>query len=421
LRDGSRVAFSSNRAGRFDIYVMNADGTNPTRVTDGDLGMDAEPAWSPDGTRLVFASTRPFNTSWNIWMVNTDGSNLHELTDGFGVSPAWSPDGSTIAYVSSDQIWVVGADGGNPHALAIPLQGVGPMAAPAWSPDGSQLAFSVQGPLTGPSMATIFVSAADGSNPQQVTDWGNYFDSEPQWSSDGTTIMFQRYFGGSNPLELFATTLDRRFFAGVVTAPGDNYQPSWVAVPPPPPPPPPDTTPPTITLIRPNAVTDQYDVYTVGQVVLASYSCADEAGGSGLRHCFRHRCERIADRHAHHWPLRLLRLRCRQCWESRVQVDEVPRRVSVQRVLRTDRQRAERSARWRFSAAEVRARRRLRPRCGHERDATARGLRIRSAHRFGRCCDRHADVQHKPEPVPVRLGERQGVGRKLPRRYAHAA
>jgi hypothetical protein len=283
--DGSHVAFSTNRDGRFDIYVMNADGTNPTRITDGDLGMDAEPAWSPDGTRLVFASTRPFNDAWHIWMVNADGSNLHQLTGGFGVSPAWSPDGSTIAYVGSDQLWVAGADGGNPHALAMPLQGVGPMAAPAWSPDGSRLAFSVQGPLTSPSMASIFVSGADGSNPQQVTDWGSYFDSEPQWSSDGTTIMFQRYFGGSNPLELFATTLDRRFFAGVVTAPGDNYQPSWVTVPQPPPPAP-DTTPPTITLTRPTAGTDQYDVYTVGQVVLASYSCADEAGGSGLRHCF---------------------------------------------------------------------------------------------------------------------------------------
>ena len=285
--DGSRVAFVSDRDGRQDLYVMIADGSDQTRITDGFyLAVDAQPAWSPDGTRLVFASTRPFNDAWRLWIVNADGSNLHQLTDGFGVEPAWSPDGTTIAYDGGGQIWTVGADGGNPHALAIPLQGVGPMTAPAWSPDGTQLAFSVQGPLNLPSMASIFVARADGSNAQQVTDWG-YFDSEPQWSSDGTTLLFQRYFGGSNPLELFSTTLDRRFFAGVVTSPGNNYQPSWVAGAPAPPPPAPDRTPPTITLNRPSAgPTDQIDTYTVGQVVLADYSCTDEAGGSGLRHCF---------------------------------------------------------------------------------------------------------------------------------------
>jgi Tol biopolymer transport system component len=281
--DGSKIAFASDRDGRQDLYVMNADGSNPARITDGLAGsVDAEPSWSPDGTQLVFASTRPFNGAWHLWIVGADGSSLHELTDGFGVAPDWSPDGTTIAYDAAGQIAIVGADGSNPHALPTPLQGDGPMTAPSWSPDGRQLAFSVQGPLTGPSMASIFVAGADGSNPQQVSDWG-WFDSRPQWSPDGTTLLFQRFFGPGNPLELFSSTLDRRFQNVVVGSPGDNYDPSWATAAPAPPPTAPDTTPPTIDIRVPSAATDRMDTFLLGQAVLADYSCSD--AGSGVRHC----------------------------------------------------------------------------------------------------------------------------------------
>ena len=279
--DGSRIAFVSDRDGRQDLYVMNADGSAQTRITDGFyLAVDAKPGWSPDGRHIVFASTRPFNDGWHLWVVDADGTNLRQLTDGFGVAPDWSPDATSIAYDGGGAIWVVGADGSNAHALSMPLSGVGPMSAPAWSPDGAQLAFSVQGPANLPSMASIFVSGADGSNPRQITDWG-WFDSRPQWSRDGTTLLFQRFFGPGNPVELFSTTLDRRFQSVVVGSPGDNYQPSWID--PLPAPPPADTTPPTITIRVPNAVTDRQDVFTLGQSVAADYACAD--AGSGVRHC----------------------------------------------------------------------------------------------------------------------------------------
>jgi hypothetical protein len=101
-------------------------------------------------------------------------------------------------------------------------------------------------------------------------------------------LVFQRQDGAFGAPELYAMNLADLTPWPAVTGPGRNFVPSWgrtfMA---PPPPAPADTTPPTITLNRPTAgPTDRVDTYTVGQLVSADYSCADEAGGSGLRHCF---------------------------------------------------------------------------------------------------------------------------------------
>ena len=83
---------------------MNADGTDVTNLTNVEGG-DLEPAWSPDGSRIVFRSRRPDQTyfGWrDIYVMNADGSGVTNLTDAEGNenSPAWSPDGSRIAFVS---------------------------------------------------------------------------------------------------------------------------------------------------------------------------------------------------------------------------------------------------------------------------------------------------------------------------------
>src|SRR5262249_40037420 len=172
--DGSRIAFVSDRDGRQDLYVMNADGSNPTRLTDGCcLSVDAEPTWSPDGKQIAFGSTGPFNGGWHIWGVNADGTNLRQLTQGPGVDPAWSPDGSTVAYSSgSDYIYFVGADGTGEHVFNIPMQGVGPEVAPAWSPDGTMIAFAAYAPPQVGNEAALFIAGVNGTSVQQITDWG---------------------------------------------------------------------------------------------------------------------------------------------------------------------------------------------------------------------------------------------------------
>src|SRR5437899_2073196 len=76
-----KIAFTSNRDGNVEIYVMNADGTGVTRLTNS-VGYDQDPAWSPDGTQIAFASTRddgpPF---YEIYLMNADGTGARRLTD----------------------------------------------------------------------------------------------------------------------------------------------------------------------------------------------------------------------------------------------------------------------------------------------------------------------------------------------------
>jgi Tol biopolymer transport system component len=114
--DGSRIAFVSQRDGNAEIYVMNADGTGATRVTNDPL-TDGRPGFTPDGLALVFHSSRTAGKQ-QIWVVNVDGTGLTQLTrDSANSSPTVSPDGQTIAYVSTrnkdSDVWLMARDGSN--------------------------------------------------------------------------------------------------------------------------------------------------------------------------------------------------------------------------------------------------------------------------------------------------------------------
>ncbi len=86
-----RITFFSNRDGNGDIYVMNADGSNLTRLTDNPA-MDREPCFSPDGTKIAFESNRDKGWS-NIFRMNADGSNQTRLTKNPNIdaAPSWGP------------------------------------------------------------------------------------------------------------------------------------------------------------------------------------------------------------------------------------------------------------------------------------------------------------------------------------------
>ncbi len=133
-----KIAFVSDRDGNFEIYVMNADGSGVTRLTNH-RGRDVSPAWSPDGRRIAFASKRDGN--WEIYVMNADGTGVTRLTDhhrGDRTTPAWSPDGRRIAFASNlDGFWeiyVMNADGSGVTRLTDHTE---EDRHPAWSPDGA--------------------------------------------------------------------------------------------------------------------------------------------------------------------------------------------------------------------------------------------------------------------------------------------
>ncbi|HEX8474972.1 MAG TPA: Calx-beta domain-containing protein [Pyrinomonadaceae bacterium] len=194
-----KIAFVSGRdSERLDIYVMNANGIGVARLTDGS-SYNVSPAWSPGGTKLVFASNR--DGFFNLYVMNADGSNVRRLTHSASDEghAAWSPDGTRIVFARGfvgcltvigvkclgPDLYVIDADGGNETRLTDDGEKGGGSASPTWSPDGTRIAFTTY--RTGNS--EIFSMNADGSNQTAIT---NNPDTEfdPNWSPDGTRIVF---------------------------------------------------------------------------------------------------------------------------------------------------------------------------------------------------------------------------------------
>ena len=183
--DGSTIAFASKRGGTSDLYAMSADGSGTRRLT-STKDDDGQPAWSPDGERIVFARGVP----GRLFVMGADGTGVRRLTNGEAdeTEPAWSPDGRWIAYARRDpgssirELWLVRPDGSRRRALT-KLGGVA--QAPSWSPDGRRIVFSAN---VGENHFDIYTVAADGKDVRLVTSGEDSF--EPAWSPDGKTIAF---------------------------------------------------------------------------------------------------------------------------------------------------------------------------------------------------------------------------------------
>ena len=186
----AQIAFTSERAGHQQIYVMGADGKNQRRLSN-DPFLNWDPSWSPDGKRIVFTSTEAKDIERKrpqIYVIDADGKNRRRLSNRFIKDaewhPSWSPDGKRIAYTSSGaldtaggfwRIYVIDADGKNRQILS---DDAVDDRQPSWSPDGERIAFVSWRDGFGRG---IYVMDADGKNQQRLTDNLSH-EWEPSWS-----------------------------------------------------------------------------------------------------------------------------------------------------------------------------------------------------------------------------------------------
>ena len=185
-----KIAFSSERDGNPEIYVMNADGTNQTRLTNNPV-IDGDPTWSPDGTKIAFHTNRDGNNE--IYVMNADGTGAtrcttHGQSDG---SPSWAPDGIRLAFQRSDgavssNLIVLSSCGGTETQLTF-NSGTAVSFQPTWSPDGTKIAFVRD---SSGNQRQVWTIKPDGTGPTRVSPLDNRYVDHPTWSPDGTRIAY---------------------------------------------------------------------------------------------------------------------------------------------------------------------------------------------------------------------------------------
>lgn len=224
----TKIYFISSRTGSKEVWVMDYDGANQHAVTH--LGsISLSPRISPDNSRVAFASLG--REGWSIRMYSLELGRLVSFpagtTGGSNQSPAWSADGSKLAFSSSrtgdPEIWVADANGGGPKRITYFK---GPDVAPVWNPrTNSQLAW-VSG-RTG--LPQIYTMDQDGANIQRMTDGG--YAVSPSWSSSGQFLTFSwnRKYGPGAPggQDIYVMDIATKRWQQLTHEAGTNDFPSW--------------------------------------------------------------------------------------------------------------------------------------------------------------------------------------------------
>jgi Tol biopolymer transport system component len=214
-----------------EIYSMAPDGSAITKLTDAAAdGMIAStPAWSPDGGRIAFVLSPPElaerSSDAGIYVMNADGSEVTRITDGrYDEHPTWSPDGSSIAFTrdQGSSLMIVDTVGGDVHSIRIDGDAFPPYQWPAWSPDGARIAFQAS---QGPHVETnsVYVADIDGSNAERMTP--GRADGYPAWFPDGSTIAY----AGPDGIHLHdvESGSDRRLTVCRPSVCGFDFAPAW--------------------------------------------------------------------------------------------------------------------------------------------------------------------------------------------------
>ena len=197
--DGRRIAFMSfrvtatNPEGDSEIFIMKADGSHKRQITFNALD-DEDPAWSPDGTMIVFA--RDFDpiqgqVDYDLFTMNADGTDQRKLTSSPGVldnEPDWSPDGRRIAFMSDRdgdiEVYTMRPNGSSVRQLTFNDAGE---FRPDWSPDSGQITFTSD---RDGDCCEVYVMRRRRHEPDERDRRPRRRDGVSAWSPDGEKIVY---------------------------------------------------------------------------------------------------------------------------------------------------------------------------------------------------------------------------------------
>ena len=275
-----KIAFTSDRDGNAEIYIMNSDGTGQTNLTQH-VASDFQPAWSPTGEQILFASTREGMS--NLYLMDADGANVRKVFNDFRSrsAPAWSPDGRQISYIRGDavrELYIAALDtkaekriapvgrfdgysnwsaDGTKIVFDAPLRqgntssrihifnlltrqqevlfekAIGTsMSSPTWSPSADKIVFTwFEG-----GHSSIYAVNSDGDDAERIVKpLAGFSTAHPDWSPNGTALVYERYDLKSNNRHIYAVDLNggepKRLTRKGINFFADWFDPAFVTLP----------------------------------------------------------------------------------------------------------------------------------------------------------------------------------------------
>jgi TolB protein len=217
----SKIVFVSDRDGNDELYMMDYDGQNQTRLTFNKI-RDYMPAWSADGKKIAYTSYKNFVAG--LYILDLEAGKITPVsTRGNNFAPSFSPDGKKLAFCSTmdmdgnSEIYIANADGKNIKRLTF---NEAADLAPSWSPTSREIAF-VSDRSGSPQ---IYIMDAEGSNMRRVSFGGTYHDS-PAWSPTGDRIIYVSRV--ENIFDLYILNLRNNQITKLTESNARNESPSW--------------------------------------------------------------------------------------------------------------------------------------------------------------------------------------------------